>query len=720
LIEAIIICLTRLLPLLPADSETHQPLFWVALGVLQLDEVSLYAAGLALLEQNLLTLDQHGTFDRDGFRHPAPKTVARTIRVLNTLLGIVAKPTNRDKYQVTKDSVAYLAALLPVSDEVRKRCRLKFRVPGTLAGPSEQPHTGQHSFNMQPSAMCVNTAVGGPPSKGVSTTASGDWCGSTESLQDVLLPGQTGRLAHGAQRSGAAVSGFLRALLPNAMNPNVLTGRFARARPENVSNLNWSSNIPNWDRSLGSSFDYQNQSVRSGFGRGMTATGDVPHATQARSQVQPQSGLLGTTEGSRSKSIDCCSSNTVATSTVSSSGDKSSTLLSVTGANSGSSSNSNATMITVAATTTATVLSGPVSTVDEAQSTGPMLNLPGKPGSDIEPSSSPSSQPQQKTHDILPSSQILLDPEVLVDEATQALTIAVLTTLVRYTTDENESRVLYEFLADASMVFPRVFPVIHSLLDSKINYVLTHCHDQKILSAVQSIIQNMISSGETSVQQLHYLQSIGFGGLWRFSGHFSKANQNADAAQLFVNFLEVLLDSHLPGEDLRTSYTPVLGLGSTSRAGNLSSSSSLSLSSIHGSLSDPALNGADEDSPVPMSPTLVGTSCVTSASNEPVDNTSVHSLECSRLTDNIQPRRDLPGAQAQQLQSQGDQEPSQTSTDDPELCSEPNETILYGLHIKQLKKSATTDLTDITNPLHRDLHAYRSHSSPCATSLSLT
>ncbi|VDQ05583.1 unnamed protein product [Trichobilharzia regenti] len=65
LIEAIIICLTRLLPLLPPDSETHQPLFWIALGILQLDEVSLYAAGLALLEQNLLTLDQNGTFEHD-------------------------------------------------------------------------------------------------------------------------------------------------------------------------------------------------------------------------------------------------------------------------------------------------------------------------------------------------------------------------------------------------------------------------------------------------------------------------------------------------------------------------------------------------------------------------------------------------------------------------------------------------------------------------------
>lgn len=30
-----------------------------------------------------------------GFRHPDVKTVARTIRVLNLLLGITAKPINR-------------------------------------------------------------------------------------------------------------------------------------------------------------------------------------------------------------------------------------------------------------------------------------------------------------------------------------------------------------------------------------------------------------------------------------------------------------------------------------------------------------------------------------------------------------------------------------------------------------------------------------------------
>lgn len=53
-----------------------------------------------------------------------------------------------------------------------------------------------------------------------------------------------------------------------------------------------------------------------------------------------------------------------------------------------------------------------------------------------------------------------------------------LATLVKYTTDENEMRVLYEYLAEASVVFSRVFPIIHSLLDAKITNVLSLCHDQ--------------------------------------------------------------------------------------------------------------------------------------------------------------------------------------------------------------------------------------------------
>jgi neurofibromin 1 len=47
----------------------------------------------------------------------------------------------------------------------------------------------------------------------------------------------------------------------------------------------------------------------------------------------------------------------------------------------------------------------------------------------------------------------------------------------------------------------------HSLLDAKINNVLSLCHDQAILNAVQSIIQNMIACEDVSQQQLSYLQS---------------------------------------------------------------------------------------------------------------------------------------------------------------------------------------------------------------------
>ena len=133
------------------ESPIHRYLFWVATSVLQLDEVSLYASGLALLEQNLHTLDSQGTFDDKtlervmistreplewhfkqldhavglsfksnfhfalvghllkGYRHPTPTTVTRTTRVLTMLLGIVAKPHRRDKFEVTPESVAYLA-----------------------------------------------------------------------------------------------------------------------------------------------------------------------------------------------------------------------------------------------------------------------------------------------------------------------------------------------------------------------------------------------------------------------------------------------------------------------------------------------------------------------------------------------------------------------------------------------------------------------------------
>lgn len=62
----------------------------------------------------------------------------------------------------------------------------------------------------------------------------------------------------------------------------------------------------------------------------------------------------------------------------------------------------------------------------------------------------------------------------------------------------------------------------HSLLDQKINNVLSISNDQAILKAIQSIIQNMLATEDPSQQQLHFLQSCGFGGLWRFAGPFTK------------------------------------------------------------------------------------------------------------------------------------------------------------------------------------------------------
>lgn len=57
-------------------------------------------------------------------------------------------------------------------------------------------------------------------------------------------------------------------------------------------------------------------------------------------------------------------------------------------------------------------------------------------------------------------SNVLLDPEVIPDLSTQALVLTVLATLVKYTANENETRVLYQYLAEGSVVFPRVFPVM--------------------------------------------------------------------------------------------------------------------------------------------------------------------------------------------------------------------------------------------------------------------
>lgn len=51
------------------DSPLHKLLFWVAVAVLQLEEQSLYAAGLQMMEQNIHCLDEQGAFNSKVKNH---------------------------------------------------------------------------------------------------------------------------------------------------------------------------------------------------------------------------------------------------------------------------------------------------------------------------------------------------------------------------------------------------------------------------------------------------------------------------------------------------------------------------------------------------------------------------------------------------------------------------------------------------------------------------
>ena len=55
---------------------------------------------------------------------------------------------------------------------------------------------------------------------------------------------------------------------------------------------------------------------------------------------------------------------------------------------------------------------------------------------------------------------ILLDPEVITTGTIQVLTLTVLSTLLKYSTDENEMRILLQYLAEGSVVFSKVFRVV--------------------------------------------------------------------------------------------------------------------------------------------------------------------------------------------------------------------------------------------------------------------
>ncbi|XP_071790650.1 neurofibromin-like isoform X1 [Asterias amurensis] len=486
LIESIVIALTRLQPLLQKSDSLHSLLFWVAIAVLQLDEVSLYAAGLALLEQNLHTLDEQGIFNDmspedvlmevrrpleewhfkqmdhavglsfifnfnfalvghllKGFRHPSNTTVSRTIRILNMMLEIVSKNRDVDKFDVNVESVPYLAALLPCSEEVRSRCSIR--------------RGCQHlsEMDLEQTVFVSPAPVPKSPAK------------KARSPQKTAVASIAAASAFKTQRS-----------LDSALQrqPACCTGDKMQLKP--YKSLDLSHGALSTPPSTSSSSSTSLSSAR------RVEAVDIVVERRAKMERKMSSGTIVVPRARKERKVST------------------------------------------------------------------------------------------------PSENVLLDEEVLTDPLIQALLLTVLATLVR-NLNEADAGILYEYLAEASQVFPQVFPIVHLLLDSKIVSILKSCHNQATLSAVQSIVQNTLASEETAQQHTTYLQGIGFGGLWRFSGHFSQKAQIKANAELFVKLISALIGQtqHPPSEG--DSANNSLSLHHSLLTSNLSSSmSSLSVSSV--------------------------------------------------------------------------------------------------------------------------------------------
>uniref|UniRef100_A0A672PGP8 Neurofibromin 1 n=1 Tax=Sinocyclocheilus grahami TaxID=75366 RepID=A0A672PGP8_SINGR len=468
LIEATVIALTKLQPLLDQDSPMHKALFWVAVAVLQLDEVNLYSAGTALLEQNLHTLDSLRVFNDKspeevfmeirkplewhckqmdhfvglnfasnfnfalvghllkGYRHPSSTTVARTVRILHTLLGLVGKHRSCDKFEVNTQSVAYLAALLTVSEEVRSRCSLKHRKSLLLSDVTMEnfPMDAYSVYDTEPGCRLLRE--------------NQPWASPKVSERSLAPP-------------------------YSAMGQTSLRPR-------------------------------KSMSV------------DMGQPSQANAKK-----LLGTR-----KSFDHLISDSKAPKRPD---------------------------------------------MESGITTPPKMRRVSENDYEIETQRIANSHLRKVS---VSESNVLLDENVLTDPKIQTLLLTVLATLVKYTTDEFHQRILYEYLAEASVVFPKVFPVVHNLLDSKLSTVLSMCQDPNLLNPVHGIIQNVVYHEESPPQyQPSCLQSFGFNGLWRFAGPFSKQTQIPDYAELVVKFLDALIDTYLPGieeeggeESLRTPTSP--------------------------------------------------------------------------------------------------------------------------------------------------------------------
>jgi len=148
---AAILCLSKMYEHLPVDSRFFQPVFWVAVTLLQMNNVDIFQAALSLMEVTLKTLEERGCFQDKGvaqhllsvrtqlepeltqldqvtgisfisnfsfalaahllkgFRNASTKT--STVRVLSTLVDLQARKA------VGAEMLGYLAVLLPITGE---------------------------------------------------------------------------------------------------------------------------------------------------------------------------------------------------------------------------------------------------------------------------------------------------------------------------------------------------------------------------------------------------------------------------------------------------------------------------------------------------------------------------------------------------------------------------------------------------------------------------
>eukprot|EP00118_Oscarella_pearsei_P012253 m.88991 g.88991 ORF g.88991 m.88991 type:complete len:2691 (+) comp36590_c0_seq4:57-8129(+) len=159
---AVLMCLAKLVTLLPKEPDFHPFIFWTAVCFLELDEGKAYSAAIGLMEATLKTMDSNGAFEEQtmetmlmatrkvhewhfnkldkksglsfmtdfdfalasllmkGLYHRNPLTTSHTYRLIHLLLGIGGKGRKGTyKGGPTAQNLPYCALLFSTSEDVR-------------------------------------------------------------------------------------------------------------------------------------------------------------------------------------------------------------------------------------------------------------------------------------------------------------------------------------------------------------------------------------------------------------------------------------------------------------------------------------------------------------------------------------------------------------------------------------------------------------------------